>query len=179
MSEGAGQRSADERRTAVGDFDCDALLCALILAPHVFSRNRYYWLFEAPERRRVRRRASRVRGIARQLLGDGRARAEVVGEQVLDDGQVLLRYKAPELGYSRTAALSRLEAASLRFVLHRARGDALSDADRQLVESSLDRLGNSLGVAGSEFSHPAEGEPPHRPSEPLSSERPGQDESAS
>lgn len=132
--------------------DREALLCALILAPHAFSRNRHFWLFEDPERRRVRRRAGRVRGIARQLLGKGPQQAEIVGEQVLEDGQVLLRYHVPELGYARTAALSPLEAASLRFVLHRARGDALSDEDRALVESSLHRLTAELELAPSELS---------------------------
>ncbi|HEV8247038.1 MAG TPA: hypothetical protein VGP93_14775 [Polyangiaceae bacterium] len=133
------------------DFDGGALLCALILAPHVFSRNRYFWLFEDPERRRVRRRASRVRGIARQLLGRGPLSAEMIAEQVLEDGQVLLRYQVREIGYARSAALSRLEAASLRFVLHRARGDELSDEDRALVENSLDRLSSELGLVPSEF----------------------------
>ena len=133
------------------DPDRDALLCALILAPQAFSRNRHFWLFEDPVRRRVRRRAGRVRGIARQLLGKAPLQAEIVGEQVLADGQVLLRYKVRELGYVRTAALSQLEAASLRFVLHRARGDELSDSDRTLVESSLNRLSAELGLEPNEL----------------------------
>ena len=152
MTEGGSASSPSQGAGAAESrYERDALLCALILAPQVFSRNRYFWLFEDPDRRRVRRRAGRVRGIARQLLGEGRARAEIVAEQILDDGQVLLRYEASELGYSRSAALSRLEAASLRFVLHRARGDSLDDEDRALVESALDRLGGALGIAGSEF----------------------------
>ncbi len=151
MTEGGGASNPSSGVTE-SRYDRDALLCALILAPQVFSRNRYFWLFEDPDRRRVRRRAGRVRGIARQLLGEGRSRAEIVAEQILDDGQVLLRYEATELGYSRSAALSRLEAASLRFVLHRARGDSLDDDDRTLVESALDRLGGALGISGNEFS---------------------------
>jgi hypothetical protein len=131
--------------------DPGALLCALILAPHAFSRNRHFWLFEDPARRRVRRRAGRVRGIARQLLGRGPQRAEIVGEQVLEDGQVLLRYKVKELGYARTAALSQLEAATLRFVLHRARGDRLSAEDRELVEAALHRLTDQLGLGPAEL----------------------------
>jgi hypothetical protein len=131
--------------------DRDALLCALILAPQAFSRNRHFWLFEDPDRRKVRRRAGRVRGIARQLLGRGAHNAEIVGQQVLEDGQVLLRYKVRELGYARTAALSQLEAASLRFVLHRARGDELSEDDRELVETSLQRLSAELGLEPNEL----------------------------
>jgi hypothetical protein len=131
--------------------DRNALLCALILAPQAFSRNRHFWLFEDPDRRKVRRRAGRVRGIARQLLGRGAHNAEVVGQQVLEDGQVLLRYKVRELGYARTAALSQLEAASLRFVLHRARGDELSEDDRELVETALQRLSADLGLEPNEL----------------------------
>jgi len=54
--------------------------------------------------RQAQRRASRVRGIIRQLCGTGRVKAEVIGEQVLDDGQVLLRYRVEEIGFLRTAA---------------------------------------------------------------------------
>ena len=121
--------------------DPEALLCALILAPQTFSRNRFFGLFEQPTLARVRRRAQRVRGILRQLLGDGRPRAEVTGEQVLDDGQVILRYRVPSLGYARTTALSALEAATLRYALHRAMGTDLSRDDRRHVERALGKLG--------------------------------------
>ena len=47
-----------------------------------------------------RRRASRVRGIIRQLVSPDRGHAEILGERVLEDGQVLLRYQVEELGYS-------------------------------------------------------------------------------
>jgi hypothetical protein len=43
-----------------------------------------------------------------------------VGEQVLWDDQVLLRYELPELGFIRTVALSPLEAALVRYALYRA-----------------------------------------------------------
>jgi hypothetical protein len=107
--------------------DLDALLCALILAPHAFSRNRFFQLFEDPPARKVRRRASRVRGIIRQLVGTPGQPGEITGEVVLEDGQVLLRYTVPGLGLSRTAALSELEAATLRFALHRAGAGPVSD----------------------------------------------------
>jgi hypothetical protein len=126
--------------------DDEALLCALVLAPATFSRNRFFGLFEDAGRKRLRRRASRVRGIIRQLMSPERGRAEILGERVLDDGQVLLRYRVEELGYSRTAALSRLEAAALRYSLHRAGHGELDDDDRKMVEDAISRLSRGLGL---------------------------------
>lgn len=122
--------------------DADAMLCALVLAPNAFSRNRFFQLFEQPELRRVRRRATRLRGILRQLVSG----AEVTGELELHDGRRLLRYSLPELGLSRTAALSKLEAATLRFALARTQKKPPEQADRALVESALERLGEQTGV---------------------------------
>jgi hypothetical protein len=126
--------------------DDDALLCALVLAPTSFSRNRFFGLFEQPERKRLRRRAARIRGIIRQILTPDRGRSEVVGERVLEDGRVLLRYTVADMGYSRTASLSRLEAAVLRYALSRAGRSEVPDADRHLVEEALARLGRGLGL---------------------------------
>jgi hypothetical protein len=116
--------------------DADALLCALVLAPGAFSRNRFFHLFEKPELGRVRRRATRVRGILRQLASG----AEVTGELELADGRRMLRFRVPALGLSRTAALSRLEAATLRFALARAERRTPDAGDRVLVEEALKRL---------------------------------------
>lgn len=122
----------------------DGLLCALVLVPPSFSRNRFFGMFQDPAENKVRRRAARVRGIIRQLLGQGRQKAELTGEAVLDDGQVLLRFRVVGMSYDRTAALTQLEAAALRYALHRAGAGALEDADKRLVEEALTRLG---GVA--------------------------------
>jgi hypothetical protein len=116
--------------------DADALLCALVLAPGAFSRNRFFHLFEKPELARVRRRATRVRGILRQLSSG----AEVTGEIELADGRRMLRFRVPGLGLSRTAALSRLEAATMRFALARAERRTPEPGDRTLVEEALKRL---------------------------------------
>jgi hypothetical protein len=131
---------------APASVDLDALLCALILVPTAFARNRFFKLFEDPAALKVRRRASRVRGIVRQLCGIGRVKAEVIGEQVLSDGQVLLRYRVEEIGFVRSAALSRLEAAALRFALFRAGKSSVDGADRELVESALERLSLNLSL---------------------------------
>jgi hypothetical protein len=128
------------------EVDLDALLAALILAPRTFSRNRFFWLFERPEALRIRRRAARVRGILRQLAGTPKPAAEIVGERVLADGQVHLRYRVEELNFTRTAALSSLEAATLRYALHRSGKSSLSAEERAAVEEALARLHQTLGV---------------------------------
>ena len=124
--------------------DHDALLCALVLAPQTFSRNRFFALFQDPSLRRIRRRAARVRGILNQLLGVGRNKAELIGEQVLEDGQVLIRFRVVDLAYERTAALSALESAALRYALHRAGAGPLEPADRELVLRALEKLGRDV-----------------------------------
>ncbi len=138
--------SGTANTNAVPSVDLDALLCALTLVPTAFARNRFFKLFENPAALKVRRRASRVRGIIRQLCGTGRVKAEITGEQVLDDGQVLLRYRVLEIGFSRTAALSKLEAAALRFALFRAGVGTLEAEDRELVENALERLSKNLAL---------------------------------
>lgn len=127
--------------------DDDALLCALVLAPTSFSRNRFFGLFEQPERKKLRRRAARIRGIIRQLVHPDRGRAEIVGERVLEDGRVLLRYTLAEMGYARAASLSRLEAAVLRYALSRAGRSEVPEIDRRMVEEALLRLGRGLGLS--------------------------------
>ncbi|MGC4086883.1 MAG: hypothetical protein QM756_03085 [Polyangiaceae bacterium] len=128
------------------EVDDEALFAALVLVPTAFSRNRFFGLFEDPARKKLRRRAARVRGIIRQLVHPERGRAEIVGERVLEDGRVLLRYTVEELGYFRTASLSKLEASVLRYALSRAEMAPLGDDDKKLVEESLSRLSEGLGL---------------------------------
>lgn len=125
--------------------DLDALLCVLILAPRTLPRNRYFFLYEDPRMKRVKRRAARVRGIVRQLLDKGPDGAEITGEAVLEDGRCLIRYRIPSLAASRTTALSPLEAAALHYALHRAGAGKLDASDRRLVEHALSELGVGLG----------------------------------
>jgi hypothetical protein len=136
------------------EVDLDALLAALILAPRTFARNRFFTLFQNPEAAKVRRRAARVRGILRQLAGTPKPAAEIVGERVMNDGQVLLRYRVEELGYTRTAALSALEAATLRYALHRSGKAALSHEERLAVEGALARLSQTLGIGNELIERP-------------------------
>lgn len=132
---------ADQRRTVsvTPSIDNDALLCALVLAPNTYSRNRFFHLYETPAYQRTRKRARRVRSIVRQLLGHGREPAEIVGLQVLDD-RVLLRFQVRHLNYLRTTSLSLLEGALVQYALHKAMGHPLDPAAAEMVETALARL---------------------------------------
>lgn len=128
-------------RGAARDISPDALLCALVLAPNTFARNRFFGLFEDPALRRVRRRAYHVRGILRQLIGTGKERALVTGRLELDDTRVLLRYRLESVKLERTTALSALEFALLNYALHRAGHGEVEQEERALVENALHSLG--------------------------------------
>ncbi|MCA9642096.1 MAG: hypothetical protein H6718_32310 [Polyangiaceae bacterium] len=138
--------------------DSDALLCALVLVPTSFSRNRFYELFEGPGGKRVRKRAKRLRGLIRQLLGRGREQAEIVGRQELDDGSVLMRFRVDNLGFQRTTSLNPLEMSIVNFALHRAGKQELPLEDRERVEGALLRLAPQAIGAGPE-SFPPESAP--------------------
>jgi hypothetical protein len=122
----------------------DALLCALTLAPHLYARNRFFELFQSPDAVRVRRRAAVLRGIIRQLVGAGSYPAHIVGEQVLKNGRVLIRYVIPQLDYVRTVSLSELEGALLRTIVGRAMHTPVRSEDRKLVETILAQLAPEL-----------------------------------
>ncbi len=128
------------------DLDPEALFCSLVLSPESFPRNRFFLMFEEKEFKAVRKRARRVRGIFEQLQGLGQPKAEIVGEQVMADGQVILSYRVHDLSFERTVALGPLEAATLRYALHHAGGGALSDEDRNLVRERLRRLGRATSL---------------------------------
>lgn len=126
----------------------ESLLCALIVAPTTFSRNRFHSMFEDPVLKKVRNRAKRVRGIIRQLALDGPERAEIVGRLELDDGRVLLRYRIANLAFARTTSLSSLEAAAVSYVLSRIGRADYSARDRQRLEQALGQLGVQLPSVG-------------------------------
>lgn len=133
-------------RRAPRDVPPDGLLCALVLAPRTFARNRFFGLFEQPTYRRVRRRARHVRGILRQLTATGNERALVTGRWELEDDRVLLRYRVESLAFDRTTALSGLEAAILSYALARAGLGEIGDEERARVEEALRSLGPELSL---------------------------------
>jgi hypothetical protein len=90
--------------------------------------------------RRVRRRAYHVRSILRQLLGQGKDQALLIGRLELDDARVLIRYRIENVKLERTTALSALESAVLDYALYRAGRGELGEDERALVENALASL---------------------------------------
>jgi hypothetical protein len=127
----------------------EAVLCALVLAPEVLSRNRFYDLFQHEELRRVRKRAARLRGVLRQLTAAEPREAEVLGEQTLENGRWLLCYRMAHLDCERTVALEPLEASLVRFALGRSGRGTPEPEDRSRVLTALSGLGAELDFAGS------------------------------
>ena len=135
--------------------DRDALLCALVLAPTTFARNRFFVLYTEPWARRTRSRAAQLRTIVRHLAAQT-PKAELRELLPLDDGGAILRYGVHDLHFERTAILDALELAVVRFALGRrprAAGDApdlrmaTTDDDRRRVEQALAKLTERLGLA--------------------------------
>lgn len=144
--DGLSDRRKKARAAGPRSVNADALLCALVLAPSTFARNRFFGLYEDPGMRRVRRRAYHVRSILRQLLGQGKDRALVIGRLEMDDSRVLIRYQIENLKLERTTALSALESAVLNYALHRAGKGELEDHERALVEGALSSLGEEAAL---------------------------------
>jgi hypothetical protein len=138
---GSSDRRENAAQSGQPRVNADALLCALVLAPNTFARNRFFKLYEDPLLRRVRRRAYHVRGVLRQLLGQGKERAIIIGRLELDDARVLLRYRIENVKLQRTTALSALESSILNYALHRAGKGELEEEDRARVETALRSLG--------------------------------------
>jgi hypothetical protein len=137
--------------SAAGLPDHEALLVALVLAPATFSRNRFFDLYMEPSMRRVRRRASHVRSIVRQLVSTNAADESGPRPfeiQVLPDGTTEISYYVQSLGLRRTTRLEPMEASLVRFVLAKVQasstgeGTGLSedDPDRLAIEAALRRL---------------------------------------
>jgi hypothetical protein len=139
-------------RGSEDEVDREALLCALVLSPLTFPRNRFFRLFSLPGAKSTRFRAAHIRSILRHLAEPNAepTRAKAFGTE---DRGAVVRYEVPRLGLHRTAVLDRLELAVLRFALARA-GCSLgeptmqaTDEDRFLVEDALAKLGRKLGLA--------------------------------
>src|SRR5690349_14797948 len=138
--------------SAAPDVDRSALLCALVLAPATFARNRFFTLFTDSGARRIRARAALLRTIVRQLAQDN-PRAEL-GELVTDEeGLFRLRYAIRRLMLRRTAVLDRLELGLVRFaVSRRTRPGAeplpapleVTAEDRAIVYGAIAKLGDKL-----------------------------------
>jgi hypothetical protein len=138
--------------SARGDIDRAALLCALVLAPATFARNRFFSLFTESYARRTRARAAQLRTIVRHLAHDN-PRAELRELTRLEDGSFLLRYGIKRLRLERTSVLERLELSLVRFAIsRRTRPGAeplpatleVTSEDRGLVFGAIAKLGDKL-----------------------------------
>jgi hypothetical protein len=117
--------------------DADALLCALVLAPRTFARNRFFSLYTQSAAKHARARAAELRTIVRPG----------------DDGFIVLRYGVPGIRMERTAVLDALELPLLRFALWRASSGrahhgaelAVTDDDRDIVQRAVSKLDDGLG----------------------------------
>jgi hypothetical protein len=119
--------------------DPEALLCALVLAPDTWSRNRFFRMYEAPSARRARRRAFHVRSVLGHLRRRGGDLGSVLPEPADDGEDVSIAFEVPELGLTRHVRLAPLELALVRYAL--AVGDeAARSRDRDRVERCLARL---------------------------------------
>lgn len=129
----------------IGSPDPEALFVALTLAPGTYSRNRFFELFESLALRGARRRARLVLSIVSDLQKVSAAPASSdepdygLRERPFGD-EVELSYRMSGLDYRRTTILTRLEVATLRYALCRARGAEPADVDRTFVESTLARM---------------------------------------
>lgn len=121
--------------------DADALLAALVLAPGVYSRNRFFDLYREEIFVRVRARAAQLRGVVRDL--GGRAKIEGLERREGPEGSVRLRYAIVAINYRRSVTLSRFEAALLDVALARARNEAPPPDASGRVSEVLRRLADA------------------------------------
>jgi hypothetical protein len=119
--------------------DHEALLCALVLAPSTYSRNRFFSLYQDGELRAVRRRAAVVRSLVKQL---SRAAIEPSVE-TLGEGAFELTVLDPVLCFKRRTRLDGLELALVRYMVARARGQT-ADREREHIEATLARLAGPM-----------------------------------
>ena len=124
--------------------DVESLTVAMAIAPGVYSRNRFFELFKAPEVRRARSRAAVVRGIVQHLAMLHRDGADVSAAVSLERnaGRVGFRYRVPSLRFERHTELSELETSCVMYLAERASlpGLAPTAVERDGLHGALRRL---------------------------------------
>lgn len=96
------------------ELDEDGLLCALVLVPSTYSRNRWFALYQDPKMRAIRGRARMIRSLVRQL-----ARAGSIGRATRTAAGLELEIEVPALSLRRRATLSAAEEAVFAYCLSR------------------------------------------------------------
>jgi hypothetical protein len=120
--------------------DPEALTVAMAIAPGAYARNRLFALYQDPEVRQARARASLLRGLARQLAG---SHGPLEGLAIDRSSRVVhMRYRIAAVRMDRRSHLSELEAACVMHLAARggAPGFAPSAEDRARLEFALRRL---------------------------------------
>jgi hypothetical protein len=135
--------------------DADALLCALVLAPRTFARNRFFSLYTQVAAKHARSRAAEMRSMVRHLSGHKGVRAIVREVGPGEGGSFVLRYGVPGIRMERTAVLDSLELSLLRFALGRATANCaqhcsqreleVTDDDRAAVLRAVSKLDDRFG----------------------------------
>ncbi len=128
--------------------DSEALTVAMAIAPAAYARNRMFAFFTHPEVRRAKRRASLLRGLARQLAG-AQGPVEDLGVE-RRGATTALSYRIASLHLERRAELSGLEAACVAYLAGRGGATALPVGlgDRALLQEALHRLAAGLSLRG-------------------------------
>jgi hypothetical protein len=122
----------------------EPLVIAMTLVPRLFSRNRSFALFEDPEVRRARRRATMLRSIVRHLAGAAGAMESLRVAHVA--GGCELSYRLPTLKVQRRASLSDVELACVHYLVGRqgVGGLCATEQDRAVIDATLKRLAMGL-----------------------------------
>ncbi len=96
---------------------------------------------------RARRRAGLIRALIKDLTdpwphpGEIPSHPQAVVEREEErNGELHLSYRVDEFDFRRSAVLTRIEAAALRYALHRAGKRPLDEGDRRLVEECLAKM---------------------------------------
>jgi hypothetical protein len=124
--------------------DPEALFVALALVPTSFSRNKFFSLYSDVALFQARRRAHLVRELVRELGVTSSSSGVQVLEEVDSPDGLKLVYQITDFDYRRTAMLSKIEAAVLRYGLSRAGVRPPSADAERFVREALSRFENTL-----------------------------------
>jgi hypothetical protein len=138
--------------------DADTLTAVLVLRPSGLPRNRHFRLHESEPARAARRRAARLRGLCRHLLG-AFGHARLLGVEESAAGGVAVRYRLSRLSLERIAHLNACDLVLLRLLLEkggarllpaalRPVGDDRTRAEGWLAAASRLGVDDPAGVSG-------------------------------
>jgi hypothetical protein len=129
--------------------ESEALVIAMTLVPGLFSRNRTFSLFEDPDVRRARRRATLLRGIVRHLATVAGAMESLRISRAA--GRCELSYRIAAMKMQRRASLSDVELACVHYLVSRegVAGLRVTEQDRAAIDAALRRL--AIGLRLDEF----------------------------